>query len=333
MTDKVIRGALSTETLFESFQESTRTRNWSVELKECLESAFDQSRNGHIAAWTAALQDLPSLEVSSVTLNSQAVTCSGTPTAEESQRLHSSLFRLSPWRKGPFQVFDVFIDTEWRSNLKWKRLAPHLDLEGRDILDVGCGNGYYGWRMLGAGAKRVVGLDPNLLYSFQFAALRKYLGDRELYILPAGDTIIAPNLRAFNTVFSMGVLYHRKSPIEHLQSLYHALTPGGDLVLETLVIEGDDRQVLIPQDRYAQMRNVWFLPSPGLLERMLAKCGFQEIRLVDMSRTTTEEQRSTEWMTFDSLPKFLDPEDPALTIEGYPAPLRATLLARRKVSS
>ncbi len=234
-----------------------------------------------------------------------------------------------PWRKGPFQLFDVFIDTEWRSNLKWSRLAPHLNLEDRDVLDVGCGNGYYGWRMLEAGARSVIGLDPNLLFVMQFAALRRYLGPLPNFVVPAGDTIIIPNLKLFDTVFSMGVLYHRKSPIEHLLLLGHALKPGGHLVLETLVIDGDGHQVLIPEDRYAQMNNVWFLPTCSLLERMLLRCGFKEIEVVDVTRTTVEEQRGTDWMTFNSLPDFLHPDNPSLTIEGYQAPTRAILMARK----
>lgn len=71
-----------------------------------------------------------------------------------------------------------------------------------------------------------------------------------------------PLIKAFDTVFSMGVLYHRKSPIEFLQQLKSQLRPGGELMLETLVVEGDENTVLMTGDRYAQMRNVWFYPPP-----------------------------------------------------------------------
>ena len=127
----------------------------------------------------------------------------------------------------------------------------------------------------------------------------------------------------------MGVLYHRKSPIEHLQALGHALKMGGTLVLETLVIEGPDHQVLIPESRYAQMNNVWFLPTCSLLERMLLRCGFVDIEVLDLTVTTAEEQRSTDWMKFESLPNFLSPQDQTRTVEGYPAPKRAIVSARK----
>lgn len=320
---------LGHQELFSVLAATNRGAAWSRSLQQATEEAFAEGQNGNLPRWQEALEELPHLQ-GTPDLRADAVTCRGSIDEADRQRLKTALEGLKPWRKGPFDLFDLFIDTEWRSNLKWQRLAPHLDLRNKDILDVGCGNGYYGWRMLGEGAASVVGLDPNLLFVMQHAALRRYLGPRAPhFIFPAGDTIIPTNLRLFDTVFSMGVLYHRKSPIEHLMLLGQALKQGGQLVLETLVIDGDDHQVLIPEDRYAQMNNVWFLPTCALLCRMLCRCGFKNVRVVDVTRTTVEEQRSTEWMTFESLPNFLDPADPNLTVEGYQAPTRAIVLASR----
>jgi tRNA (mo5U34)-methyltransferase len=65
------------------------------------------------------------------------------------------------------------------------------------------------------------------------------------------------------------------------------------------------------------------------LERWLRRAGFGEVRCVDVSDTSVQEQRSTEWMRFQSLADFLDPHDPTRTVEGLPAPRRAVLLARK----
>ncbi len=140
---------------------------------------------------------------------------------------------------------------------------------------------------------------------------------------------LPPDLACFDTVFSMGVLYHRKSPFEHLFELRGALRPGGELVLETLVVEGDEKTVLTPEGRYAKMRNVWFIPSVPLLEIWLQRCGFSDIRCVDVNRTSVDEQRATEWMIEESLAAFLDPDDPLRTMEGHPAPLRAIMVAKK----
>jgi tRNA (mo5U34)-methyltransferase len=125
----------------------------------------------------------------------------------------------------------------------------------------------------------------------------------------------------------MGVLYHRRSPIDHLMKLKGCLRPGGELVLETLVIDGEEGDTLMPEGRYAKMRNVWFLPSCKTLISWMNRCGFKNCRVIDLNTTSLEEQRSTEWMEFHSLKDFLNPENTALTCEGLPAPKRAIILA------
>jgi tRNA (mo5U34)-methyltransferase len=246
------------------------------------------------------------------------------------QHLRETLQRFHPWRKGPFCIHGVTIDTEWRSDWKWNRLADAITpLHGRLVLDVGCGNGYYGGRMLDAGAALVLGIDPTLLFVMQFLAINRYAQRETLAVLPLALEDLPPLLTGFDTVFSMGVLYHRRSPLDHLDALRRLLRPGGELVLETLVIDGDAQQVLVPPGRYAGMRNVWFIPSVAALTRWLTRCGFQRVQVIDVSRTTVEEQRATEWMRFQSLADQLDPTDRHRTREGLPAPVRAVLIAER----
>ncbi|HSJ47948.1 MAG TPA: tRNA 5-methoxyuridine(34)/uridine 5-oxyacetic acid(34) synthase CmoB, partial [Gammaproteobacteria bacterium] len=250
--------------------------------------------------------------------------------AVQQQALEQALRQLHPWRKGPFCLFGLRIDTEWRSDWKWQRLREHIQpLQDRLVLDVGCGNGYHLWRMRGAGARLALGIDPTLLFVHQFAALQHYIRDPQAGLLPLALEELPARMAFFDTVFSMGVLYHRRSPFDHLQELREALRPGGELVLETLVTEGEAGQVLVPRDRYARMRNVWFIPSVPELQHWLERAGFLEVRCVDVTRTTTEEQRGTDWMRFESLAQCLDPDDPAKTVEGYPAPRRAILVARK----
>ncbi len=248
----------------------------------------------------------------------------------EREEIHRTLRALQPWRKGPFDLFGIHIDSEWRSDWKWRRLEPHIrPLAGRRVLDVGCGNGYYAWRMAGAGARLVVGIDPSLLFLIQFLAVRSLMTrPPAVHLLPLGIEAVPRGLQAFDTVFSMGVLYHRRSPFEHLEALRGCLRPGGELVLETLVVAGDENTVLVPHQRYARMRNVWFIPSPAALAGWLERSGYREVRVVDITPTTTAEQRHTGWMGFESLAESLDPHDATRTVEGYPAPVRAVILAR-----
>ena len=247
---------------------------------------------------------------------------------KQTQALRELLLQLHPWRKGPFHIHGVDIDTEWRSDWKWQRLRNDIEpLSGKRVLDIGCGSGYHVWRMLGEGAAEVIGVDPTPLFVVQFWALQHFIQNFNAWVLPLGIEHLPAKLRAFDSVFSMGVLYHRRSPLDHLLELREALAPGGQLVLETLVIDGKDGDVLVPEDRYARMGNVWFLPSCATLETWLKKMKFQNIELIDINTTSSDEQRSTEWMTYHSLTNFLDPKDNSKTIEGYPAPQRAIITA------
>lgn len=306
--------------------------HWANLLQQQLVHRFEDSPHGDLDRWQAALNRLPNIEQVEAQLNRSAITLNAPeplPLAQQEQ-LEQGLRGLMPWRKGPFDFFGTYIDTEWRSDWKWERVAPYLsDLSGRRILDVGCGSGYHCWRMLGEGAGRVIGIDPGLLFMFQFFSVKDYLGDVAVDLLPIRMEDLPADLETFDTTFSMGVLYHRRSPLDHLLELKGTLRRGGELVLETLVVEGPEGFSLMPKDRYGQMRNVWFLPSCETLLRWLDRTGFRNARVVDVTETTTEEQRSTDWMRFNSLQDFLDPNDPSKTVEGYPGPLRATVIAEK----
>jgi len=308
----------------------TELEPWLETLDEQIQKGLCNDTYGKLPGWKNALKSLPKFKPVQVDLNASHITVKPEKPLSNKEKvdLKNTLKQLMPWRKGPFYLHGVEIDTEWRSDLKWQRLSSAIKpLKGKTILDVGCGNGYHGWRMRGMGAELVIGIDPSPLFVMQFQAVQHYINDDHVYVLPLGIEAVPDNLRAFDTVFSMGVFYHRKSPIDHLYQLKQCLKPGGELVLETLVISGDEFQVLLPEDRYAQMRNVWFLPSSKAMIKWLQRCGFKNVKLVDESYTSTEEQRSTEWMQFYSLKDFLDPHDSSKTIEGYSAPLRAIFTA------
>lgn len=304
---------------------------WADLLPEQMRQAFEELKHGDFERWRHIVEDIPGGQTRQFDLAADTLRIGGKDELDAHIRktLEQSLRALQPWRKGPFSVFGIPIDTEWRSDWKWQRLQPHISsLRNRQVLDVGCGSGYHCWRMAGEGAALVVGIDPNMLFLSQFTAIRKLMENPpQVHFLPVGIEMLPTGMKAFDTVFSMGILYHRRSPMEHLIQLRDALRKGGELVLETLVIEGDERQLLVPGGRYAKMRNVWFIPSANALKLWLEKCGFRDVRIVDVTVTSTGEQRATNWMSFESLADFLDPEDAQKTIEGYPAPRRAVLIA------
>ncbi len=315
--------------LLEALNENSMD-GWSSFLGAQLIEYYSSINHGDYPRWKTAVENLPFISDASVNLNSDIVIVGleSECTNEQQSVIKEQLKNLMPWRKGPFNLFGIDIDSEWRSNLKWNRLIDQIKpLENRMVLDIGCGNGYYGWRMLGANAKYVVGMDPTLLFIMQFSSFKKYLPDAKIDIIPLGVQDLPKSQLNFDTVFSMGVIYHRRDPLEHMTQLMNCLNPGGELVLETLVIESGEREALYPDGRYSKMRNVWSIPSCSLLTQWAEDVGFINVRIVDVTKTHTEEQRQTDWMKFESLSDFLDKDDKSKTVEGYPAPTRAILLA------
>jgi tRNA (mo5U34)-methyltransferase len=305
---------------------------WGAILPEKIPQQIEARGHGELQKWLTALERLPRVTPSRIDLNSACITIGGKSdlSLTDRQLLEQQLRILLPWRKGPYNIFGIGIDTEWRSDMKWARVLPHISsLQGKTVLDVGCGSGYHCWRMAGEGARLVIGIDPTLLYVMQYHAIQHYIQSPQVFVLPFSDDTMPAAPQAFDTVFSMGVLYHRRSPIDHLTQLWELLNGGGELVLETLVIDGEQGRILMPEARYAKMRNVWFIPSCDTLSLWLRRCNFEAVRCVDVNRTTTEEQRATDWMRFESLADFLDPEDHNKTVEGYPAPKRAVFTARK----
>ena len=308
---------------------TNRLGHWLNTLPAQLNHWHENNLHGEFKHWQKTLDALPVVEINSVTDIVDTVKVGELGDLDQGQfkRLENLMKKFKPWRKGPYHIHGLHIDTEWRSDFKWDRLAEHIsDLSGKYVLDIGCGSGYHLWRMRGAGAKFVVGIDPTQLFLMQFNAIKHFIDDSSVHLLPLGVEEL-PELKAFDTVFAMGVLYHRRSPIDFLYQLKAQLVKGGELVLETLIVDGDENTVLVPGERYAKMRNVWFLPSEKAMCAWLERCGFSNVRVVNTDVTALDEQRKTEWIDTESLQDFLDPNDSSKTIEGYPAPKRAIFIA------
>lgn len=324
------------------YQELFQTLNangmasWGKSLQIDLENYIKNINHGDYATWLKALNGLPEIKVDHYDFNQAMVEIGKASDCDEQQRqqLKKTLKILMPWRKGPFDFFGIEVDAEWRSDMKWNRLQNAISsLQDKMVLDIGCGNGYYALRMLGQGAKCVVGIDPTLRFILQFQAVKKYLPDIPVYLLPIAVQDLSHEALSFDTVFSMGVIYHRRNAKEHLQQLHEILKTDGELILESLVIDEHEFErygdVLIPDKRYAKMNNVWAIPSVNTLMKWLKESGFYNSQVVDVTQTTVEEQRVTKWMEFESLADFLDPEDRSKTIEGYPAPKRVIIVAKK----
>ncbi len=248
---------------------------------------------------------------------------------EDFTTLESSAKALIPWRKGPFSLCGLEIDSEWQSNLKYNLLRPYFNLKEKCVADVGCNNGYYMFRMLEDKPKKLVGFDPSAIFKTQFDFVNHFVKSDIKYEM-LGVEHLEHYETKFDFIFMLGVLYHRADPIGSLKSLNRALNKNGEIIVDSFMIDGDDEVCLVPHDRYAMIPNIYFIPTVNCFKNWLNRAGFKDIEVLEITTTDDKEQRVTPWTFGMSLDDFRDPEDPTKTIEGYPAPKRVYLKARRK---
>ncbi len=241
----------------------------------------------------------------------------------DGSKVYKTLRDFMPWRKGPFEIFGVNIDAEWRSERKWNRVIPVLpDLEGKVVADIGCNNGYYMFRMSHHNPKLVLGFEPYLQHYYAFRTLNRFAGVESLAVELLGVEHVPLFKNCFDVIFLMGILYHRSSPIDVLRDIRTAMRPEGVLMVESQGIPGDEPQALFPEQRYAKVPGTYFVPTGACLANWLSRAGFSDVRIFYSHPMSSKEQRRTEWMVFESYQDFIDASDPGLTVEGYPAPIR-----------
>jgi len=250
---------------------------------------------------------------------------------DQRERINELALAMKPWRKGPFKINSLFIDTEWQSFIKYNLLEQYFNLEGKVVGDIGCNNGYYLFRMLKHKPKKLVGFDPSALFYTQFSFINHFIKSDIAYEL-LGVEHLGIYEHKFDVLFCLGVLYHRSDPIATLKSLYKGLENGGELFLDTFMIDGEEDVALTPFERYSKIPNIYFIPTVNALKNWCHRAGFESVEVLTIKTTDKTEQRKTDWIDSQSLEDFLDPKNPNLTVEGYPAPKRVYIKAIKKLS-
>ncbi|MDQ7047071.1 MAG: tRNA 5-methoxyuridine(34)/uridine 5-oxyacetic acid(34) synthase CmoB [Sulfurovum sp.] len=250
--------------------------------------------------------------------------------SEDARQIKDTALLMKPWRKGPFELNDLFIDSEWQSQIKYNLVEPHFNLKDKIVGDIGCNNGYYLFRMLTHKPQKLIGFDPSAIYYSQFQFINHFVKSDIVYEL-LGVEHVAFYEHKFDTLFCLGVLYHRSDPVAMLKSLFKGLHKGGELILDTFMIDGEGEMCLTPKDRYSKIPNIYFVPTISALKNWCHRAGFETVEVLETMKTEANEQRKTEWIDTQSLEDFLDPNDDTKTIEGYPAPKRVYIKAKKSL--
>ena len=280
----------------------------------------------NIKPYQEAIKALPEYSNVALTLGDRVELQIPDLSNDAAEQIKQTALLMKPWRKGPFQFNALFIDSEWQSQIKYNLLEPHFDLKDKIVGDIGCNNGYYLFRMLSYKPKKLIGFDPSAIYYSQFQFINHFVKSDIVYEL-LGVEHVEFYEHKFDTLFCLGVLYHRSDPVAMLKSLFKGLNKGGELILDTFMIDGEEEMCLTPKDRYSKIPNIYFVPTVSALKNWCHRAGFETVEVLETMKTELHEQRKTEWIDTQSLEDFLDPNDPTKTLEGYPAPKRVYIKA------
>jgi len=282
----------------------------------------------NILPYQEAIKNLPQYDNVEVRLGDKVEVILSTLSEDDANQIKETALLMKPWRKGPFQINNLFIDSEWQSQIKYNLLEPHFNLKDKIVGDIGCNNGYYLFRMLRHEPKKLIGFDPSAIYYSQFQFINHFIKSDIVYEL-LGVEHVEFYEHKFDVLFCLGVLYHRSDPVMMLKSLFKGLNKGGELILDTFMIDGDDEMCLTPKDRYSKIPNIYFVPTVPALINWCHRAGFENVEVLETMVTEHNEQRKTEWIDTQSLEDFLDPNDETKTVEGYPAPKRVYIKAMK----
>ncbi len=279
-----------------------------------------------------AITALPVCEDITVSLGDTVAVKSESIDKAQMEEIEKTARLMMPWRKGPFAINDLFIDSEWQSQIKYNLLEPYFNLEDKVVGDIGCNNGYYLFRMQTHNPKKLVGFDPSAIYYSQFQFIDRFVNSDIVYEM-LGVEHVEFYEHKFDVLFCLGVLYHRSDPVAMLKSLFKGLNKGGELILDTFMIDGEEEVCLTPKERYSKIPNIYFIPTVNALKNWCYRAGFDEVEVLEIKKTDLYEQRKTEWIATQSLGDFLDPNNPEKTVEGYPAPKRVYIKAHKASKS
>jgi len=144
-------------------------------------------------------------------------------------------------------------------------------------------------------------------------------------LLPLRAEDLPPRLGCFDTVLSMGVLYHAA----RLRALSASCSMRCVPAASSCWKRWSSRAMRARAGARGPLRDdahVWFIPARQPCSAGCGARGLSRGAAGRWSRHQTQEQRRTPWMRFESLADFLDPARSRLTREGYPAPLRAVFM-------
>jgi 2-polyprenyl-3-methyl-5-hydroxy-6-metoxy-1,4-benzoquinol methylase len=175
-------------------------------------------------------------------------------------------------------VVDERPTRDLHGRLAWSRsFVDPADVSGRDVLDIGCGFGWFELFALDGGARSVTGIEPT---EHDLGTVRTHIDDERVTFAVASAVELPFEDESFDTVVCWEVLEHLPAETEQAAfcEIARVLRPGGALYLSTphaapLPTLTDPAWWLIGHRHYSRERLASFAANAGLSVEVLEARG------------------------------------------------------------
>lgn len=134
-----------------------------------------------------------------------------------------------------WKAFPRYCDFYQEQFLDWIWPVKPQDLDGKVVLDAGCGSGRHVYQAARLGAKEVVGFDLSEAIDVAYKNTKEY---KNIHLLQA-DIYNLPLSPVFDYIYSIGVLHHLPDPKGGFMHLLKLLKKGGRISVWVYAKEGN----------------------------------------------------------------------------------------------
>lgn len=163
------------------------------------------------------------------------------------------------------------------------RVVEGLPLEGRAVLDIGCGTGGITMYLAGKhGVRHATGFDVEqpVIEMARLRAQRRGLSDRVSFIHAEPGRLPFPDL-SFDVVFSKDALLHVGDKDRLFADIFRVLKPGGVFAASNWMISHDGEPSREMKDYIAAEGLSFAMASPARYAEAMRRAGFERIETRD----------------------------------------------------
>ncbi len=133
-----------------------------------------------------------------------------------------------------------------RDRLQTERgLLSLLNFSGKNVLEIGCGEGYFSEMLIAEGAS-LIAIDPDeKKLAITKKKLQEHIDKFDCRVM-SGDDLFIFDDNLFDFVFFSYSLHHHPEPIKAIVEAYRVLIPGGEIIVIEPVANGEYCRFLAP---------------------------------------------------------------------------------------